>query len=71
MNAMNVPQGSVVVTAGGQKLVENVDYTVDYMLGRVRILNQGLLSSGTPIQVSLENQSLFNLQTKTLRNNFV
>ncbi len=66
LNAMNVPQGSVVVTAGGQKLVENVDYTVDYMLGRVRILNQGLLSSGTPIQVSLENQSLFNLQTKTL-----
>ena len=66
LNAMNIPQGSVVVTAGGIKLVENVDYTVDYTLGRVRIINQGILSSGTPIQVSLESQSLFNLQTKTL-----
>jgi cell surface protein SprA len=66
LNAMNVPQGSVIVTAGGLKLVENVDYTVDYTLGRVKIINTGLLESGTPIQVSLENQSLFNLQTKTL-----
>ncbi len=66
LNAMNVPEGSVVVTAGGIRLVENQDYTVDYTLGRVRIINQGILSSGTPIQVSLENQSLFNLQTKTL-----
>ncbi|MCG8578865.1 MAG: cell surface protein SprA, partial [Bacteroidales bacterium] len=66
LNAMNIPQGSVIVTAGGIKLVENQDYTVDYTLGRVRIINQGILSSGTPIQVSLENQSLFALQTKTL-----
>ena len=35
LNAMNVPEGSVTVTAGSQKLVENQDYTVDYMLGRV------------------------------------
>nr|WP_321405747.1 cell surface protein SprA [uncultured Carboxylicivirga sp.] len=66
LNAMNIPEGSVIVTAGGIKLTENTDYTVDYTLGRVRIINQGILSSGTPIQVSLENQSLFNLQTKTL-----
>ncbi|WP_430812774.1 MULTISPECIES: cell surface protein SprA [unclassified Carboxylicivirga] len=66
LNAMNIPQGSVIVTAGGIRLVENQDYTVDYTLGRVRIINQGILSSGTPIQVSLENQSLFALQTKTL-----
>ena len=66
LNAMNVPQGSVIVTAGGIRLVENQDYTVDYATGRVRIINQGILSSGTPIQVSLENQSLFALQTKTL-----
>ncbi len=66
LNAFNIPQGSVVVTAGGIKLTENVDYTVDYTTGRIRILNQGLLESGTPIQVSLESQSMFNLQTKTL-----
>ncbi|MGB9746703.1 MAG: cell surface protein SprA [Bacteroidales bacterium] len=66
LNAMNVPPGSVVVTAGGIKLQENIDYTVDYTLGRVKILNQGLLQSGTPIRVSLENQSMFAIQTKTL-----
>ncbi|HTB05761.1 MAG TPA: cell surface protein SprA, partial [Bacteroidia bacterium] len=65
LGAMNVPQGSVLVTAGGIKLTENVDYTVDYTLGRVKILNQGLLSSGTPIQISLENNALFSIESKT------
>lgn len=66
LNAINVPQGSVVVTAGGRKLEENIDYTVDYTLGTVKIINAGLLESGTPIRVSLESNSLFNFQTKTL-----
>ena len=66
LNAMNIPEGSVKVTAGGIQLVENQDYTVDYTLGRVKILNQGLLESGTPIRISLESNSLFNFQTKTL-----
>ena len=66
LNAMNIPQGSVVVTAGGRTLDENIDYTVDYTLGRVKIINQGLLESGTPIRISLESNSLFNIQTKTL-----
>jgi cell surface protein SprA len=66
LNAMNVPRGSVVVTAGGRQLTENVDYTVDYAAGRVTIINQGLLESGTPVRISLESQSLFAIQTKTL-----
>lgn len=66
LNAMNIPQGSVVVTAGGRQLTENIDYTVDYALGRVTVINQGLLESGTPIKISLESQALFAIQTKTL-----
>ena len=66
LNALNVPQGSVVVSAGGIPLSENIDYTVDYTLGRVRIINEGILNSGTPIRVSLESNSMFNLQTKRL-----
>ncbi|HYW94041.1 MAG TPA: cell surface protein SprA, partial [Bacteroidales bacterium] len=66
LNAMNVPQGSVKVTAGGRQLNEGSDFTVDYTLGRVTIINQGILESGTPIKISLENNSLFNIQTKTL-----
>lgn len=66
LNAMNIPQGSVTVTAGGVQLQENVDYTVDYNMGRVRILNSGLLESQTPIKISLESNTLFSIQTKTL-----
>ena len=46
LNAMNVPEGSVTVTAGSQMLVENQHYTVDYMLGRVTIIDEGILNSG-------------------------
>lgn len=66
LNAINVPQGSVKVTAGGVPLAENVDYTVDYTLGRVNIINEGVLNSGTPINISMESQSYFNIQTKRL-----
>jgi len=66
LNAINVPQGSVTVTAGGVQLTEGVDYQVDYNLGRVKILNQGLLEAQTPIRISLESNSLFSIQTKTL-----
>jgi len=66
LNALNVPQGSVTVTAGGTPLVENVDYTVDYTLGRVRIINEGILNSGTPINISMESNTLFSIQTKRL-----
>ena len=65
LNAMNVAQGSVTVTAGGMQLVENVDYNVDYTLGRVTILNEGILNSGTPINISLESNSGFSAIRKT------
>jgi cell surface protein SprA len=62
IGAFNVPQGSVVVTAGGRVLVEGVDYTVNYQLGRVYITDGSL--SNTPIQVSLENNAVFGQQTR-------
>ncbi|MGE0567170.1 MAG: cell surface protein SprA, partial [Bacteroidia bacterium] len=66
LNALNIPQGAVVVTANGVPLTENVDYTVDYTLGRVKIINESLLNSGAQIKVSLESNSLFNVQQKSL-----
>lgn len=66
LNAMNVPRGSVVVTAGGVTLTENSDYTVDYTMGIVTITNQSIIDSGQSISVSLENQSMFSTQRKTL-----
>ena len=61
----SVTPGSVTVTAGGMPLIENVDYTVDYTMGTVRIINESILSSGTPISVSSENNS-FSMTTKRM-----
>lgn len=63
---INIAEGSVVVTAGGQLLTEGLDYSVDYNLGSVRILNEGILNSGKTINVAYEDADLFNFQTRTL-----
>ena len=65
LNALNVQPGSVNVSAGGVPLVENVDYTVDYTLGRVTILNEALLNSGTNINISMENNTAISTMKKT------
>ena len=64
IGAFNVPRGSVKVTAGGRVLVEGVDYTVNYQIGTVQILDPSLQASNTPIQVSVENNAVFGQQTK-------
>nr|WP_147678302.1 cell surface protein SprA [Algibacter pacificus] len=64
IGSFNVPQGSVRVTAGGRLLVEGVDYTVNYQLGLVQILDSSLKASNTPIEVSTESNAIFAQQTK-------
>jgi cell surface protein SprA len=66
LGAFNIPPGSVTVRAGGQVLQEGADYEVDYNIGRVRILNDAILNSGVPVNVSFEDNTLFGFQTKTM-----
>lgn len=66
LNSINVAPGSVKVTANGITLVEGTDYTVDYTIGKVTILNQGILTSGQELKVAFETNSLFGIETKTL-----
>lgn len=66
LGSMNVPRGSVRVTAGGQTLVENSDYSVDYTMGVVTILNQSIIDAGTPISVNLESNTTYSMQRKTM-----
>lgn len=65
LNAFNVPPGSVTVTAGGRTLTENVDYTVDYVSGTVRIINDAISKSGVPVNVQFENNATFGIQQRT------
>ncbi len=64
LGAFNVPQGSVVVTAGGQTLRENVDYTVDYTNGSVKVINQSIINSGVPVNVAYENNASYGTQQR-------
>ena len=64
IGAFNVPRGSVRVTAGGRVLREGLDYIVNYEIGRVKILDEGLKASNIPIDISVENNSFFNQQNK-------
>jgi cell surface protein SprA len=66
LQATNVAAGSVVVTAGGATLLEGIDYQVNYLLGRVTIINPGYLNSNIPISIKLEGRETYNMQTKTM-----
>ena len=66
LGAYNVPQGSVVVTAGGVILTEGSDYSVDYSAGEVTILNQSIIDAGTSVNVSLESNTDYGMQRKTM-----
>ena len=66
LDAYNVPQGSVVVTAGGVTLTEGTDYSVDYNAGEVTILNQSIIDAGTSVNVSLESNTDYAQTRKTM-----
>lgn len=65
LGAFNIPQGSVRVTAGGQILREGVDYEVNYNLGRLTIINDAIVNSGAPVNISFEDNGTFGLQQRT------
>ena len=60
----NIPQGSIVVSAGGRVLQEGIDYLVNYQNGNVQILDESLKNSNIPIEISTESNSFFNQQKR-------
>jgi cell surface protein SprA len=63
---LNVSPGSVIVMAGNIPLTEGVDFTVDYNIGRVNIINEGILQSGKRISISFEKADLVSFQTRSM-----
>ena len=66
LGSINIPRGSVVVSAGGVILNENSDYTVDYSNGTVTIINQSIIDAGTSVDVQLESNTEYSMQRKTM-----
>lgn len=64
LGAINVPKGSVRVTSAGRVLQENIDYVVNYQIGKVTIINQSLIESRAPINVALESNSVLSSQDR-------
>ena len=62
---VNIAPGSVKIYAGTALLLENTDYTIDYSLGKVKITNEGVLSSGAAIDIQYEQADLFSFQQRS------
>jgi len=62
----NVVEGSVQVLLDGRQLTQNLDYTVDYIIGEVVIKNDKALVPGANLQIKYEQNDLFQLASKTL-----
>ena len=67
IGGFNIPRGSVTVTAGGRTLVEGVDYVVNYQVGRVNIINPAIKQSNVPVQISVEQNTIFQQTTKVFK----
>lgn len=66
LGTFNLPKGSVRVSAGGRQLIEGRDYTVDYNIGKVKILADDVLQSGQSVNVSFEDNTLFGFQNRSM-----
>ena len=62
LNSFNIPEGSVRVTAGGA-LLRSDQYEIDHQTGQVRVTDQSILTSGVPVKIEYEDQSLFGFNT--------
>jgi cell surface protein SprA len=66
---LNIAPGSITVLAGNIPLTEGVDFTVDYNIGRVKIINEAILQSGKRISITFEKSDLVSFQTRSLIGN--
>ncbi|MBN8705686.1 MAG: cell surface protein SprA [Bacteroidetes bacterium] len=60
----NIVEGSVKVLNNNIPLVPNVDYEVDYQVGRILIKNQTFLTGGSNLSIQYESNDLFTLASK-------
>lgn len=63
---LNISPGSVIVQAGNIPLTEGIDFTIDYNVGRLVIINDAILQSGKQINISFEKADLVSFQTRSL-----
>lgn len=66
LNGFNIQPNQVTITANGIKLQQGVDYEVDPSGTKAIIKNPAYIGKGQDLQVSIDQNSTFQMQTKTL-----
>lgn len=61
-----VLEGSEVVTVGGQTMVRDIDYTIDYFSGQLTLISPEAKRSSSQLQIKYERANLFQLDKKTI-----
>lgn len=61
-----VLEGSEEITFNGTKLTRGSDYTIDYLSGQLKILNDGAKAPGANLVITYESGQVFQLDRKTL-----
>ncbi|NIW43668.1 MAG: hypothetical protein GWN14_02365, partial [candidate division Zixibacteria bacterium] len=57
----NIIEGSEEVRADGRTLTRGQDYTIDYFMGEVSIINEDYLQPGVDLEVLYESNEIFQL----------
>jgi hypothetical protein len=63
---MNVIEGSVVVTANGERLQEGIDYSVIYEIGQISLLSEKATNPNAAVSVNFDYAPFFMPAQKTL-----
>jgi len=63
---MNVIENSEEVTLNGRKLAKDIDYTIDYFTGTLRLLSNEATAANANIDVTYESNQLFQIDKKTI-----
>ena len=71
MNAGFIREGSVTLTANGQILNENVDYTVDYWGSKITLKSDRALDPTAIIDVSYETNDIISFDKKIVLGSFL
>ncbi len=66
LNAVNIIEGSEVITYGGARLVKGQDYNIDYNMGRLTVLDEKYTDINSDLSIMFEKAPFFSLAQKTL-----
>ncbi len=61
-----VLEGSEEITLNGNRLMRGSDYTIDYLSGQLKILNESAKAANANLEITYESGQVFQLDRKTL-----